>query len=201
MLRVPLLSLLLITTLPVWAEGTPADPSAVIKQTSDAVMELLAKYRDGYDADPEPLRREIAAVLKDRVDYASIVRGVVGKYRPALNHEQTAGFLTTFRRSVIELYTGALIAVKTSSIEVRPAVLARSDRARVDMRVTTADHDFFELSYSMANDGDGWKVRNIVVGGINLGMTYRNQFDALMEHYDGDVDQVIDNWMQPPTGQ
>jgi len=37
------------------------------------------------------------------------------------------------------------------------------------------------------DDQGGWVVRNIVVNGINLGLTYMNQFDGAMSRY-GSVD-------------
>ena len=39
-----------------------------------------------------------------------------------------------------------------------------------------------------------WKLINIVINGVNLGLTFRNQFRALAEEFDGDIDKVILNW-------
>ena len=39
-----------------------------------------------------------------------------------------------------------------------------------------------------------WQVRNIIVDGINMGLTYRNQFDSMMITNNNDMDAVIANW-------
>ena len=41
-----------------------------------------------------------------------------------------------------------------------------------------------------------WRVRNVIVNGINLGLTYRNQFaEALRSPANkGDIDKVIAGW-------
>ena len=56
----------------------------------------------------------------------------------------------------------------------------------------------FPLYYSMALNRDGaWKITNVVINGINLGKTFRNQFAQRAEKYDGNIDQVIANWSAP----
>ena len=50
--------------------------------------------------------------------------------------------------------------------------------------------------YSMYLDKNNeWKIINIVVNGINLGLTFRSQFYSLMEKNNNDVSTVIDKWI------
>jgi phospholipid transport system substrate-binding protein len=69
-----------------------------------------------------------------------------------------------------------------------------STRSKVSMDVITADDAKFQLSYALVRTEDGWRVRNIVINGINVGLTYRSQFDALMREYDGDISAAIAHW-------
>ena len=39
-----------------------------------------------------------------------------------------------------------------------------------------------------------WKLRNLIIETINLGEIYRNQFNALAQSANGDLDLVIDQW-------
>jgi phospholipid transport system substrate-binding protein len=39
-----------------------------------------------------------------------------------------------------------------------------------------------------------WMVVNVVINGINLGKTFRNQFVQSAQRAGGDVDQVINGW-------
>jgi phospholipid transport system substrate-binding protein len=56
----------------------------------------------------------------------------------------------------------------------------------------------------MGQGEDGvWRVRNVIVDGVNLGLTYRNQFASAMQSGDarGDIDAVIDEWtLDGPSG-
>ncbi|MBT3851933.1 MAG: ABC transporter substrate-binding protein, partial [Gammaproteobacteria bacterium] len=35
---------------------------------------------------------------------------------------------------------------------------------------------------------------NIIVNGVNLGLTFRNQFQALAAEHDGDIEKIIRHW-------
>jgi phospholipid transport system substrate-binding protein len=39
-----------------------------------------------------------------------------------------------------------------------------------------------------------WKLRNMIIESVNLGEIYKNQFEASARKYEGDLDQVIENW-------
>jgi phospholipid transport system substrate-binding protein len=53
----------------------------------------------------------------------------------------------------------------------------------------------YPLEYSMARKKTGqWMVVNVVINGINLGKTFRNQFVQSAQRAGGDVDQVINGW-------
>jgi len=67
------------------------------------------------------------------------------------------------------------------------------------MEITTVDGKVYPLSYSMKQNKDGvWKLRNIIISGVNIGLTYRNQFASAMRDSanGGDLDKVIDGWAE-----
>ena len=57
----------------------------------------------------------------------------------------------------------------------------------------------YVVQYTMRRNKAGeWKLHNLIIEGINLGLTYRSQFSAAAEKYHGDVDKVIANWTVEP---
>jgi phospholipid transport system substrate-binding protein len=179
-----------------------AGPDEVVRRSADAVMSAVARHRDDYEADPEPLRAEIESILAERVAYESIARGVMGPHGRAASPEQVARFGERFEHSLIRLYTGALVAVEADSIEVGAAQELGEGRARVPMEVATRDGDSVDLQYALGRGDDGrWRVRNMLVDGINVGLTFRSQFGVLMEENGGDLDAVIDGWEAAAAGE
>ncbi len=64
----------------------------------------------------------------------------------------------------------------------------------VRMEVHTKTGKVYPVDYAMAKGADGkWRMRNIVINGINIGLTYRNQFASSMKAQ-RDLDKVIDGW-------
>ncbi|MEM8769011.1 MAG: ABC transporter substrate-binding protein, partial [Pseudomonadota bacterium] len=61
-----------------------------------------------------------------------------------------------------------------------------------------SEGDVYPVIYSMAKSEEaGWQVRNIIINGINMGLTYRNQFASAVKDpaYGGDMDKAIDGWV------
>jgi len=198
MLHRTLLTLMLLVPIATAAEeGEPPvspGPAEVVQQTADEIMSALQQGQDGYDDDPQALRGRMTELLEERVAYDRIARGVVGRHQDVLTADELERFTNVFRRSLVRLYTDALVALGAGRVDVTGADV-EGRRARVHMTVETEDGESFEITYSMADPGEGWKVLNILIDGLNLGMTYRNQFASLMQRHDGNVDLVIDNWM------
>ena len=72
---------------------------------------------------------------------------------------------------------------------------SNSKRAKIQLEIITQSKVYPAL-YSMYLDKNSkWKVINIIVNGVNLGLTFRNQFYALMKSHNNDVDKVIEEWV------
>lgn len=173
-----------------------ADESLVtfVETKSDEILTLINAGRADFDNDPSVLYGEMSSVLDELVDFKILTRGIMGKYYKGATEEQVLEFRQTLRVYLIELYTKALVKFKSKSIEIIPLKKPPTTKATISMKVTTQDDASFQLAYSMAKKEAVWQVRNIIVDGINIGLTYRSQFDSMMITNGNDVDAVIANW-------
>jgi phospholipid transport system substrate-binding protein len=46
----------------------------------------------------------------------------------------------------------------------------------------------------MVSQDGTWKMRNVVINGINIGKLFRDQFAQAMQENQNDLDKVINNW-------
>ncbi len=143
------------------------------------------------------------AALAANVDFAAITRGVLGKYRNDVNDAQRARFQGEFQKSMLALLRTALKTAGEYRIEVTATRLSEKNAARGQAyaTVTTGDRQTIELVSSIARTDDDWKVRNLILAGLNLGLTYRNQFDELMQASGSDIDAAIDAWAEKVVQQ
>lgn len=210
LMRISHLALLLLAALafaPVRAENSvapdSATPDAVVRIATEALLELIDQHRSNYRSDPEPYFKAVDESMSQFVDYPGIARGVMAGYWSDASEEQRERFIRTFRHGLVRSYARAMLEFDHRGIEVLPLGEdhVRGDRAVVRMRVTASNGRDYPLHYSMAKlDGEGWRVRNVVVNGVNLGQTYRSQFASAMRLSDG-MDAVIENWSTaPPEG-
>ena len=68
------------------------------------------------------------------------------------------------------------------------------DQASVDMEVVSTNGEVYPVVYTLHQRDGEWRVINVIVNGINLGLTFRNQFDQAMRDNNRDIDAVIDGW-------
>ncbi len=127
------------------------------------------------------------------------------KHWPKASLEQRQAFAVALKAGLVRTFGTALIEFDNEKIEVlepgearkKSKMKARPGRATVRMKVTTADGKEYPMEYSMMLTDGTWRVRNVVVQGLSLGLTYRNQFNASMSARGADMDQVIASWSKP----
>jgi phospholipid transport system substrate-binding protein len=128
-------------------------------------------------------------------------------YRDA-TPEQRKRFVESFKWGLVRTYALALTEFKDGEVVVVPADRPPRDprRQTVTMEIRTPEGNVYPVLYSVIQDREGeWKVRNLIVNGVNMGLTYRSQFNSAAKDpkYGGDLDRVIDDWAdmveeQPP---
>lgn len=192
---------LLMAATPLAALSQEAEESAVsAHQRADEVKdELVTVIRNKSELEAEGGEEKyfdaVQAVLDPVVDFRYIARGVMGKHAADATSEQRQRFAGTFKRSLITTYAKGLAAYGDYDIEVVPPKGDVSGKKSLSVVMQVSGEGTTNvLAFSMRlNREEEWKLVNMVLNGINLGKTFRNQFDQSMRK-SGDMDEVIDNW-------
>lgn len=188
-------------------------PDQLVTQTTERVLTLAKEAQTYYDKDPQRLNKQVDEVMKDVVDFDGFARGVMGTYASEQRYKalktdaeraafkaRIARFTEIFRRGLIETYAKGLLKFNGQRIET---IAGRSSVNGANATVVQNIHGDadkpYVIQYTLRKDGnDSWKLRNVIIEGVNLGQTYRNQFASLAEQHRGDIDQVIANWRVEP---
>ena len=177
-------------------------PDQLLQSVSENVLEAVAQYGEDYDNAPDVLEAELLNILDPALDFTSFSRGVMGKYYAQATPEQRNAFITEFKATLVELYTSALVAAKIEAISIDETSSSRPGRANIAMKAESQTGASYTLQYNMAQNDDGqWLIRNIILDGVNIGLTYRNQFRSAMETENEDLERVIQLWPQIIEGQ
>ena len=58
-----------------------------------------------------------------------------------------------------------------------------------------ASNNIYPITYKVRKNNNGdWLIINIIVNGVNLGLTFRNQFQALAKEHNENIDEIIKHW-------
>ena len=195
-LRAGLLLLVVsMVVLPVQAQQAES-PEALIRDSVDALMSQIEGRKDYFAQHPDELASVVEDNLTEVADMRYIGASVMGRYFGNATPRQRSRFVETFRQTLIDTYSRGLVTFDYREIRVLDDQEGSryEDQASVGMEVVGTDGTVYPISYTMRLDEGSWKVVNVIVNGINLGLTFRNQFDQAMRQHNRDYDAVIEGW-------
>ncbi|MBP8264849.1 MAG: ABC transporter substrate-binding protein [Pseudomonas sp.] len=195
--RVRQLALGLLLVLPLSALAMPA-AQQVVQQTTDTLLADLKANKAQYKADPAAFYASLERILGPVVDVQGIARGVMTvRYSRRASAEQLQRFEEEFKRSLMQFYGNALLEYDNQDIRVLPVANAQdAQRSTVNMEIRDARGTVYPLSYTMVRLDEQWKLRNMVINGINVGKLFRDQFAQSMQSNRNDLDKTIAGWAE-----
>lgn len=175
-----------------------AAPAAheVVQQTTTELLADLKANKEQYRSDPAAFYAALNKILGPVVDVDGISRGVMTvRFSRQATPEQMTRFQENFKRSLMQFYGNALLEYNNQDIRVLP-VSGQQDpqRTAVNMEIKDGNGALYPLSYTMVSLDGTWKMRNMVINGINVGKLFRDQFAQSMQNNGNDLNKVIDTW-------
>ena len=167
------------------------------ERTHNNIIQILQTNNSLYEKDSDLFIQAISDAFSPIVDFRRIARNVMGKHYKASTDSQRERFSEAFRKSLLTTYSKTLIEFKDEKIIVLPPKNQpkSKNKVKVYIEIKTSSKSYPGV-YSMYLDKNNqWKIINIVVNGINLGLTFRSQFYSLMEKNNNNISTVIDKWI------
>ena len=191
---------LLLITLSVLSVSSMAAPTAadVVKQTTNELLADLKANKELYKSDPSSFYGALDRILGPVVDLEGISKGVMTvKYSRGASPEQMQRFEQSFKTSLMRFYGNALLEYDNQEIRVLPVGGKQpAGREAVNMEVKDGNGTVYPLSYTMVDLDGSWRMRNVIINGINIGKLFRDQFAQSMRNHGNDLNKVIDTWAE-----
>ena len=187
-------------------EATPAPVVApvsltaheVVKQVTDEMLSVINANKVLLSEKPDVYFEEVAKVLEPVVAFDYIAKVVMAKYYDTATPAQRVDFAEAFKKGMVETFAKGMANYSDFEINVMPSSADTSGQRKVEVLQEVKSKDgTLVVSYTMANDKTGeWKLINVVLNGINLGKSFRDQFVQATRQYSGNLDKVIATWGQ-----
>ena len=178
-------------------------PDEVMRQALAGLYDTLLRETISSD-DTEKIDGIIKQQVMPVFDFGRFARRIMAKHFRQASKEQFFDFAVVLRQSLVDTYVRALLStdykslLESSYFDIGEAKYNERNqyRAIVPVQLLIENLDPIQIDFTMYyNKGkDTWLAENIIVEGINLGLTYRNQFNELMANNGNDLDKTTKAW-------
>ena len=188
------ISILLLSSLPLIAEE---DPYVFIDSNAQKMVQVLIENKDLFSKDREAYENKIKEIFDPMIDFRRVAASVMGKkYYQASSPKQRKDFVAIFRNSLLDTYAETLAQWGDQSINTLPGEGDWSGLKSIEVKqMLDTGSSKYPISYKLRKSDDQWMIVNIIVNGVNLGLTFRNQFQALANNHDGNIEVILMNWI------
>ncbi len=153
------------------------------------------------DLNGEQFNAEMERLLDEVVGFKIITARVMGDHFKKASKEQKYQFLEVFKKSMVDTYAAGMQSFKGYQVVVVPAGDDKKDtvrNTRIHLEAVAPDGTKYPIVQSMyySKGAKSWKMQNIIFNGVNLGITFKSQFDQIMRETEGDISAAIEKWQE-----
>src|SRR5687767_3848806 len=159
------------------AAAQDAAPDALVKNVTLEVVELITKDKEIKAGSRAKLIQVIEAKVLPHFNFNAMTALAMGQNWNKANPEQKKQLTDEFKTLLVRTYASALAAYSEQKFDFRPLRAKPTDTdVTVNVRVLQPGSQPVTLDYSMEKTGSGWKVYDVMVGGVSLVANYRTEF-------------------------
>ena len=157
-------------------------PDALVKRVSQETLQTIKSDPLVQQGNQARIRELIESKLLPHFDFERMTALAVGRNWRSATPEQQKRLTDEFRTLLVRTYSSALNQYRDQQIDYKPLRMNPSD---TDVVVRTAvmkpGGSPIQMDYSMEKTGSGWKCYDVVVAGVSLVTTYRDEFNTTIQ--------------------
>ena len=172
------------------------DPYIFIDENAQKMVRVLTEDSSLFETDRVLYENKIKEIFEPMIDFRRVAASVMGKkYYLLATKEERAEFVLIFRDSLLDTYAETLAQWGDSTITTEFPKNNEELSKNVEVRqILDTGTSKYPISYKLRKSKDGWKIVNIIINGVNLGLTFRNQFQALAVSHNENISDTLRNW-------
>lgn len=194
-LKVALLGITLVTTLgSSLTHAAPKEtPPEFVTRIADQLISQLAQNKEQLNYDGAVASQIVIRNIDPHIDTQGFARLVMGTYYADRysTPEQRLRFAVNFRKGVIKRYAGRLSQYSNEGYTLKPYRETGAKYPVVAIDFKAKDGGKVPVSFQLIDKNNQWKIRNINISGIDLALTFRDQFKSIVQKNGGNLDKAI----------
>jgi phospholipid transport system substrate-binding protein len=161
------------------AQAQDVPPDVLVKNVTTEVVDLITKDKEIRSGNRTKLIQVIEAKVLPHFNFSSMTALAMGQNWNKATPEQKKRLVEEFKTLLVRTYASALAAYSEQRFDFRPLRARPTDTdVTVNVRVIQPGAQPVPIDYSMEKTAAGWKVYDVMVGGVSLVANYRTEFNA-----------------------
>ena len=154
-------------------------PDVLVKTVTLEVVEIIAKDKEiRSGSNRAKLIEVIEAKVLPHFSFNAMTALAMGQNWNKATPEQKKRLTDEFKTLLVRTYASALSAYSEQKFDFRPLRAKPTDTdVVVNVRVLQPGAQAVPIDYSMEKTATGWKVYDVMVGGVSLVANYRTEFN------------------------
>jgi len=155
--------------------------TAAIKTTIKQMFVILNDEELKTPGRAEERHQQLEKVIGNRIAYDEMAKRSLGPQWAQLNEEERQEFVRLYAQLLRDTYSSRFDRYSDEKVEFLQETL-QGDYAEVRTRLTSSKFTL-DVDYRMLQRAGDWRVYDIVVDGISLVHSYREQFAKIIRTY------------------
>ena len=166
-----------------------------INENAVYFLTIIKTEGSKYDEKPDEFKEKLKNIWEPMVDVRLVSRLILSKAYRTATEEQILLFQARTKKLLLDTYITALLEFEDYELETSRKIKENKNKTlEVEINFFSAS-DSFKAKFTLYKNKQGeLKIINIIIDGINLGLTFRNQFQDNLKNENYDLDKAIETW-------
>lgn len=168
---------------------------------SESFVRTLAEQAIGTlaakDLSVEQRRQKFRSLLRDAFAVPGIARFVIGRYWRNADDKQRDEYLVLFEDVIVNTWADRFSDYSGQKFEVKDAIDARGPEDKENSAIVrsvfyTDPNTPVRVEWRVANAGEVYKIVDVVVEGVSMANTHRDEFATVIRNNGGNVEGLLE---------
>jgi phospholipid transport system substrate-binding protein len=165
-----------------------------IDKNAQYFLTVIKEEGSTYENEPEKFKTRLKNIWEPMVDVSLVSRLILAKVYEEATPQQIIAFEEQTKILLLDTYVTTLLEFEDYTLETDKEIKVNKKTFEVSVKFISSSDSFITKFSVYRNKLGEYKIINIIIDGINLGLVFRNQFQDNLEKNNMDLDKAIETW-------
>ena len=195
------ITILLLLSLQLYSDKN-SEIYSFIDDNAQYFLTVIKEEGSNFEDNPDEFKEKLKNIWEPMVDVQLVSRLILNKAYKSASQEQIYRFQERTKKLLLDTYVSTLLEFKDYEIFTNSKIKTNKNKTfEIEIKFDSSSSYSFITKFTVyRNKGGELKIINIIIDGINLGLTFRNQFQGVLEKEGNNLDKAIESW-QPLSSE